>query len=1028
MRSKLNLSVSGILLVLAAARVWAQAAGGLSEISGTVHDSMGAVIPDAQVTISNPARGVNLVVRTSESGVFDVPVLIPASGYEVKIDKQGFAPYDLKDITLAVGQNLNIVAPLAVAGTATTVQVQAEEPLVDDTKTDVSQLVDTAQIDDLPVNGRRYDNFALLGPGVTQDGTFGLLSFRGVANGNTFLIDGNDATQQFFLENNGGTRELSPVAQDSIQEFQVVTSDFSAEYGRANGGVINTVTRSGSNDLHGSLYWYFRNQDLMAHAIFANILPDQWRLQAGASIGGSIVKNKLFYFFNAEFARKNDPLVDSYIKAGVINTATQTWIGCGAPATPAQCSAINALLPRFFGLLPRSVDQDLGFGRIDYHLNDKNTLSASLNFMHFVSPNGLQQTTVASTSGGGVNSNGNDYARVRNGKLSLISVITPTLVNEFRYGINTDLLSDSLNPALNGQLGLLDASVDGVTLGAIDYLPRVEPNETRNEFTDDLTWTKGRHIIKAGTNIATTNDYSYFVFNINGSYTYSTVTNFALDYSGNTTGAKDWKSYTQAFGNPAINTRINDYDFFVQDQWKATDRLTVNIGVRYEYSQMPQPKVCNPVFTQTCRIPSPLNDPMPRIGLAYRLDNKTVLRAGFGTYYARVPAAMLQDLFTTGTGVVVSNISLSGTQSAQQAAGPLFPNILPAVPSGISTSAVSLQFVAPNWKTPYSENGMIAIDRELTKDTVLTASLIWNHGVQLYSTRDLNLPSQTTNFTYTIDNASGQQIGTYTTPVLLSTPGSPNGRPNPNFGSIYEDDNGVTSKYLGATVQLSRRLAQGLQGTVAYTWSHEYDDGQGYGQDTAFFFGTSVQDWLVNGNYKLDYGDGLEDQPQRLVVSFVYTPKFTAKTDFFSKYFVNNWQLSSLTTLNSSRPYGSPYVNVEDTPVPGMYSNFALNGYNTQGRVPFWAPNSVWQPAMYRTDARLTKIIPIGERFRLYGMFEAFNLSNSWSPTTMSTQAFTEKGGVLTLTPGAYGVGTNESAAPDGTEARSMQWAVRFTF
>jgi hypothetical protein len=152
------------------------------------------------------------------------------------------------------------------------------------------------------------------------------------------------------------------------------------------------------------------------------------------------------------------------------------------------------------------------------------------------------------------------------------------------------------------------------------------------------------------------------------------------------------------------------------------------------------------------------------------------------------------------------------------------------------------------------------------------------------------------------------------------------------------------------------------------------------------------------------------------------------RTDAFSRYFLNGWQLSSLTTINSSRPYGTPYVNLEDTPVTGMFSNDALNGYPTSGRVPFWSPDSVWQPASYRTDARLSKMIPIGERMRLYGMFEAFNLSNSWSPTSLSTQGFTEKGGVLTLTPNAYGVGTADGGPPDGSQARSMQWAVRFTF
>ena len=282
---------------------------------------------------------------------------------------------------------------------------------------------------------------------------------------------------------------------------------------------------------------------------------------------------------------------------------------------------------------------------------------------------------VSSTSGAGVNSNGNDFARVRNGKASWISTPASNFVNEFRYGLNTDFQADTLNPALNGALGLLDVTANTVTLGAVNYLPRVEPNETRNEFSDNATWIKNRHILKAGVDLATTNDFSYFIQNANGSYNYQTVTKFALDFSGNSTGAKNWKSYSQAFGtaNAHINTRINDYDFYVEDQWKATDRLTANIGVRYEYSQLPQPTICNKIYTQTCHIHSPVNAPMPRLGLAYRLNDKTVLRAGYGTFYARVMGATLQDLFTGGNGVAVQSVSLSSTQAPQFAAGPIFP-------------------------------------------------------------------------------------------------------------------------------------------------------------------------------------------------------------------------------------------------------------------------------------------------------------------------------------------------------------------
>lgn len=1014
--------IGGFVLALAACPAWAQAIAGLAEISGTVHDPSGAPVPGAQVVISNLSRGVHLTLNTSEGGVFDAPALVPAPGYEVTVSKPGFSPYDVKDINLAVGQNVNIVAPLSVATPATVVQVEGVAPLVDDTKTDLSQVINTQQITDLPINGRRVDTFVLLTPGVTNDGNFGLLTFRGVANGNTFLLDGNDSTEQFFGENNGRTRALSGIAQDSVQEFEVVSANFSAQYGRAMGGVVNTVTRSGTNDLHGSLYWFYRNQDFIAHDPFANINPDEWRLQSGASAGGAIVKNKLFYFFNGEFTRRNAPIVDSYVRAGVIDTPNQAWLTCGAPATPAQCTAINALLPRFFGQIPRFVSQDLGFGRLDYHVNDRNTLSASLNFMHFYSPNGLQQTLVASTTGAGVNSNGNDYARVRNGKVSFVSVPTWNFVNEFRYGLNTDLQADTLNPSLTGALGFLNASVNGATLGTPNYLPRVEPSETRNEFSDDATWTKSRHVIKFGVDLATTNDFSYFIQNRNGSYTYSTVTNFARDFSGNTTGLKNWSSYSQAFGDAHLNTRINDYDFYVEDQWHATDRLTATIGVRYEYSQLPSPKLCNTIYTQTCHINSPGNWPMPRIGLAYRLNEKTVLRAGYGVFFARIPGAPLQDLFTTGTGALVSTISLSSTQAAQVAGGPVFPNILAGVPTGVNASSVSLQFAAPNWKTPYSEQGLFAVERQVTKDIGITASFIWSRGVQLYSERDLNLPTASTNFTYSIVDQNNASLGSYTTPVLIGS------RPDTRFGAIVQDENGVTSFYNAATLQVNKRFSHGLQGLLSYTWSHEYDDGQGYGQASQNIFLSSAFSFLQNGNYKADKGVGLEDQPQRFVLSWIWAPKFTSKTDAFSRYFVNNWQLSSITTLNSRRPYGSPTISLKDTPVTGMFSNFSINGSGLSGRVPFWAVDSVYQPASYRTDARISKILPFGERYKLALNFEAFNISNSWSPTAMSTQAFTETKGVLTLTPTAYGIGTSDALNPDGTEARRLQVSARFTF
>lgn len=1013
-------------LFLFASFAFAQVAGGVAGISGVVQDPSSAGVPNAKVVIASDGQGTIRTLATSPEGVFTAPSLVPGPGYSVTVTAPGFAGYEAKGLTLQVGQNLDLHIALSVGQTTTEVFVTEAAPLVEDTKTDLSQVVDSRQIQDLPINGRRVDNFVLLTPGVTNDGNFGLLTFRGVANGNTFLLDGNDNTEEFFVENAGRTRVMSQISQDAVQEFQVVSANFSAEYGRAAGGVVNTVTRSGSNQVHGTGFWFYRNDAMEAHDPFASVTPPDSRTQAGGSIGGPIKKDKLFYFLNGEFTRRNDPLADTLVRSGVIDSVNRTWVGCGTGTgtlpTAAQCDAINALLPRFFGVFPRKVSQNLAFGKVDYRLSDRNSFSASFNFMGFRTPDGLQNTLAASTTGQAINSNGNDYGRVRNSKLSWTAVPTNSFVNEFRFGWMSDLEGDDPDLALVGPLNLLGVSVNGVSLGPINYLPRVEPRERRIEFGDNASWTKGRHSLKFGADIADAEDYSYFIQNRNGTYSYNTVNAFALDYSGNTSGAKNWNSYSQAFGDPTVDRSIRDWGFYIQDQWRVTPRLTANYGARYEFAQLPQPVTFNHDYPQTGYINSPKTNVMPRIGLAYRLNDKTVLRAGYGMFYARVPGATIQDLFTNNA-VTVPSASLSRTQAPQLAAGPVFPNTLPTFPTGVNVSALGFQFAAPNWKVPYSEQGTFSLERQFGPDIAATASYIWSRGVQLYSIRDLNLPPLgSTTFTYTIDDAGGNPIGSYSTPIYTGS------RPDTRYGGIYQDENGVTSSYNALVIQIQKRFSHGFQGDLAYTWSHEIDDGQGFGQGTSNLFLSNANNWLINGNYRLDRGNGQEDQRHRFVLSWIWEPTITRRSGSFYKYVVNNWQLSSITTIGSARPYGNATIRVTDTPVTGMFSNFTINGSGLSSRVPFWPVNNVYQPNMWRSDARLSKLIPFNERYKLYLSFEAFNISNSWSPTSMTTQAFTEARGVLTLTPTAYGQGSADAMAPDGTEARRMQVSVRFSF
>ncbi len=1015
------------LLLCFSAWAFGQSAG-LAVISGVVRDASGASVPNAKVTVSNETNGMVREISTNDAGLFTAPALTPAAGYKVSVQVTGFAGYEARNLELKVGQNLSLEIKLAVAESSTKVEVVAVAPLVEDTKSDVSGVVDSRSIQDLPINGRRVDTFVLLKPGVSSDGNYGLLTFRGVAGQNSFLVDGTDTTEQFYNENAGRTRISAQISQDAVQEFQVVSSNYSAEYGRAMGGIVNTVTKSGTNDLHGTAYWFYRSTGFNARDPFSTFIPPEKRQQVGGSVGGAIKKDKLFYFLNTEVTRRNFPMTSS-LSTVAVDPTTQTWKSCGVAsgsqpaATPAQCSAINALLPRFYGQIPREIRQELYFGKLDYHFSDHNSFSASFNFLHDLSPNGIQ-SAVSSTSGSALTGNGDDAVTVKNGRLVWTTVPNSSFVNELRFGLAGDRQADTFdNGLLGGGLGFLQVSANGTQLGPANYLPRVEPSELRYQFQDNATWTKGSHTIKFGADIATTEDYVYYISNFFGSYSYQTVNAFALDYSGNTAGTKYWNSYSQTFGNGAMDYRMNDYGFYLQDQWRATKRLTVNYGARYEYAQLPQPATCNHDYPLTCHVPSSPTNLAPRLGLAYKLNDKTVIQGGYGMFYARFQGGTIDNLFTTGNGVYQTSVSLAATQSAQLAAGPVFPNTLTSMPAGGNVAAASIQMLAPNLKTPYSQQGNIGIQRQLASDIAMTVSYLWSRGVQLYGVRDLNLPTATSNFTYTINDASGSPIGAYTTPVYTGK------RPDTRYNTIAYAENGVNSYYNGLAVEINKRFSHGIQALASYTWSHEIDDGQSYGESTNNLWLSGASYWLNNGDYKGDKGSGTLDQRHRLALSWVWAPTFTHRSGAFYKYFVNNWQLSSITTMQSGHPYGSTIVYLSDTPVSGMFSNYSLNGSGLSSRVPWLPVNNYYYPAMYRSDARLSKVIPIRERCQLYLNFEAFNLANTWAATGYtSNRAYTESKGVITAAPQNLYIPSGAAIPPDGTEARRMQISGRLVF
>ncbi len=1015
---KTRLAICLFSLLVAASSVWAQAVAGLAGVSGSVRDASGAAVPGATVVLTNESKGIRRAMESNEAGVFNAPSLPPASGYTLTVNRQGFATWEVKNFVLAVGQTQSFSVSLSVASTTTTVDITGAAPLVSEMNVGVAQVVGQSQIDNLPINGRRVDSFVLLTPAVTDDGTFGLVAFRGIAAGNSFLTDGNDTTNSFYNENAGRTRISTQISQDAVQEFQVLSNGFSAEFGRAMGGVINTVTRSGGNDTHGTLYWFFRNRTLNATDRYAGgVNAPEWRHQAGASIGGAIKKDKLFYFANFEIVKRNFPALNRIINNAFTDTAGNAILPTACTATAAQCAAAIAFISKQMNVqVPRTVSSVMGFPKIDWRPNDKDSFSFSFNAMHWRSPNGIQTQAVL-TSGNALGNNGNSTVETRYGKASWTRIITPNLVSELRYGLFKDRLSDpaasDLWPAETGALYL---TVAGSTVGAAQAYPRTYPSEMRHQFVENLSWTHGAHSLRFGVDFSTTKDWMNQLYNGAGSYSYSSLTNFAKDFSGNTLSAKSYSNFTQAFGNPIHDLRTTDINAYIQDVHRISRRVTLNYGLRYEKAFLPQPTMVNDAWKQTGRVPGADLNFAPRFSVAYSVNDKTVVRAGYGIFFARMHGNMLDTLFL-GNGKYQTSIYVTPSTSG----APIFPNVFPSA-TGLPGGSVSLYLAADGLHNPYTQQGNISIERQLARDLGLTVSYVWSRGIGLFTQRDLNLGPLTNEvYNYTIKDTSGNIAGYYGTKLYLTA-----NKVDTNYSKILQVENGGQSWYNALAVQLQKRMSHGLQAQVSYTWSHSIDTADMQG--ASWNISSTYNNAYYNGDYSFDKGSSGLDQRHRAVINWLWAPKFTKSETPFARYFVNGWELSTITTMASSKP-ATPTVSVSgSTQFTGKaMPNSSLNGSGGWSRVPFLPVGSLNIDRIFRVDGRLVRNIPLNERVKASLMFEAFNMFNTMYNTSISTSMYSVSGGVMTPY-STVGTGTASQGFPDGTNARRMQVAFRATF
>jgi len=454
----------------------------------------------------------------------------------------------------------------------------------------------------------------------------------------------------------------------------------------------------------------------------------------------------------------------------------------------------------------------------------------------------------------------------------------------------------------------------------------------------------------------------------------------------------------------------------------------VNLGLRYDYSDLPQPTLINPDYRATGRIPTFNKEIAPRVGFAYALDDqsKTVVRGGYGIFFARYPGGLINSLIL-GNGLYQKSITLNSNAPSDKAAGPVFPNVLPTNSTSYNPPAgsVSLNIASRDFRAPYTEQADFAVERQLAKNLALTVSYIWSRGLHLTSVDDINIGAPGPLVTYRINDVNGAPVGSYSTPVYVRQ-----NRVDTRYSRVNVIDAGLNSWYNGLATQLTQRLSHGVTGSFSYTWSHAIDDGQGGGGTPNIFASGGPQSYYP-GDYRNEKGTASLDVRHRAVFSVLWAPTFTRSANPFARYVVNNWELSALGTLTSS-PGATPTVQINSAPTPAPFTpafNSTLAGY-ANGRVPFQPISSLLIGRVTRFDVRLTKSFPIGERFKTMFTFDAFNVFNHPYFTSVNTREYVyslASGNVPTLTAqSSYGAPTATQGFPDGTNARRLQIGLRF--
>jgi hypothetical protein len=961
-----------------------------AQLMGTVKDSSGALVIGAKVTLRNSDTNITKSTITGKDGGY-LFTLVPIGAYEVTVEQTGFEKYLHKGITLEINQNGRLDVSLQVGATSQVVEVNGDVTQVDTVSATLGKVETTQRILQLPLVDRDTMQLGLLQAGVfapdQDDGSLNPFAVSGQRSESmTFLLDGADNND--FLGNN---HVVNP-NPDAVAEFKILTNNYTAEYGRTSGGIINQVIKSGSNAVHGSAFEFFRNTALDASDYFLGSVPILRRNLFGGTIGFPIKKDKLFFFASYQGARRSEgqnpgelPVLSPAERTGdfsellpdvqLVNPAknNKNYKNNQVPVDPVIANYINNYLPlpnrpdnNFVADPVAQIKDDQFIFRLDYTISKKDTLSAVYIFDDTPDTYPFQVTNGASSGGDvPVGSGFTDANRFQTGNITWTRTISPTIVNELRFATNrvatlTAVPTTTTSPSALGFLTVTPDDPKGTApplltvsnnfnLGPSPQGP-TKIHDTTFQYQDTLSWTKGRHDMKFGTDLRwVENNFNFDFFN-NGGFTFG---EFGPQDNGSFTGSiladfvgGFFSNYFQ-FSNAVYGIRTHSLYFFGQDAWKATRNLTFSYGLRYEYNS-PQQDPHNEIIgwfpgQQSKVFPAApadflypgdpgtpnkgliypdRNNFAPRFGFAWDMlgNAKLVMRGGIGIFYDIEDGALnLQFGGQPPFGYVANNFpcfekvgNQDGCLSMQpngsfmadpfQTASTGYSNPYPFIAGGnlgkfFNPALPFAYVVSPHFRTPYAENFNFGFQYQLSKSTMIEAVYVGSMSRKAIASTETNYPLLTGG-----PNSLQTQ---YLTPGIGFDGLNPecaralaacdaNGNPT-GAQQIETNISGVNSSSNQFQLTIDKRLSHGVQFRVAYTNAKTIDESSGFRARSSSFTDPA--------NPRLDRGLADFDAPQRLVLSPIWEIPFGNSGNAFTRQALGGWTVSTIASFQSGNPF-----------------------------------------------------------------------------------------------------------------------------